>query len=225
MLKAAAYLFEERGNIEKAEDIYTNILELRPGYAQSYRDLAGIRTIAGEKRKALGLYGRYIRKSRIDTLEVPLTGIDSIVSTEVNNLVFLDSVKATRKTDNKTLQTVYWPVRILVEWNNSEAEFDLQFVNPENRFFIWSHTKEDNAERISEEKIKGYSSEQFLIDKSIAGEWKVNLKYFGNKSYDPTYFKISVYNEYGMPTQSRRIEVFKASEKNVNRYLSSIAVN
>jgi len=112
--------------------------------------------------------------------------------------------------------------RVLFEWNNSEAEFDLQFVNPDKHYFVWSHTLENESERIYDEKVKGYSCEHFLIDKSLLGTWKINIKYFGNKAYNPTYLKTTVYYDYGTTVERSEVKLFSLSEKNVNFELLTV---
>ncbi len=220
-LKALAYTLEETDQLQEALAVYIDIFKMRPRYAQSYRDLANMYTLTENYTKALGLYARYQTSRRLDTVTGFLQGIDAIIRTESDNLM---AVKATTlggaEVQAKTGD--YAGIRILIEWNNSEAEFDLQFVNPEHQYSIWSHTLESNEALIMDEKTKGYSSEQFLIDRSLPGRWRINLKYYGNKSYEPTSFKATVYYDYGTPAQRRVIKVFDFSELNVNRELFSI---
>jgi len=100
-------------------------------------------------------------------------------------------------------------VRIVVEWNSSEAEFDLEFVNPELRSYIFDHSLAGNQELITDEKQKGYSSKEFFIDDLKEGEWLVNITYKGNKKPEPTYFKITKFYNWGKATQTKEIAVYK----------------
>jgi hypothetical protein len=220
-LKALAYSLEENDRLEDALILYIEIFKRRPRYAQSYRDLANMYTLTENYTKALGLYARYQTSRRLDTVTGALDGIDDIIRTEYNNLM---TVKASSLSGGtaQAEPSDYEGIRILIEWNNSEAEFDLQFVNPENQYLIWNHSLENNEARILDEKTKGYSSEQFLIDRSLPGRWRINLKYLGNKSFEPTTFKATVYYDFGMPSQRRVVKVFDFSELNVNRELFSV---
>ena len=76
--------------------------------------------------------------------------------------------------------------------------------------------------RIKEEKIKGYSCEEYLIDGSLTGTWQVNLKYLGNKSLTPTFFKVTIYSNYGTKSQRKQEKVFKLQLKNVNQELFKV---
>ena len=97
----------------------------------------------------------------------------------------------------------------MVEWNNSDAEFDLQLVNPQGHYYTWSHTLDKNPEFIKEEKIRGFSSKQFYMGSTPPGQWQVNIKYHGNKSFDDTYLKVTAYTNYGSQIQTHRTEVYK----------------
>ncbi|UJH67137.1 hypothetical protein [Allomuricauda sp. SCSIO 65647] len=226
-LKALAYKYEELNKIEEAIETYISILKLRPRYSQSYRDLANIYTKNNDTRNAYEIYLRYIVSRRTDTLPSPLKGIDSIIRTELVNLKQrpMNKWKRSKVYELTDFEPDYWPVRILVEWNNSEAEFDLQFVNPSNHYTIWNHTFKNSPEKIKDEKRKGYSSEQFFIDENAKGLWKVNLNYFGNKGFTPTYFKITIFHHYGTKYQTEEIRFYKIDENNININLFSVMNN
>lgn len=218
IMKAVAYRYEENDQLDAALKLYIEIFKKRPRYAQSYRDLAKMYTKTGNYKKALSLYIRYQASRSLDTITSGFKDINGIINTEYSNLLALHEKELI--SDSKPSESVvYQGIRVVVEWNNSEAEFDLQFVNPEKTYFIWSHTNEKERERIIDEKTKGYSSEQFLIDKSKPGQWMINLKYFGNKSYDPTVLKVTTYYNYGLSTQRSEIKVFRLELKNVNQQL------
>ena len=113
--------------------------------------------------------------------------------------------------------------RLVFEWNDSEAEFKLQFVNPEGRYYISEHSRLANMDRIKEEKIAGFSCEEYLMYGFLRGEWQVNVTYLGNKSLTPTYMKASIYNNYGSAYQRKETKVFKLSLKNVNRQMFKVS--
>ena len=109
--------------------------------------------------------------------------------------------------------------RLVFEWNDSEAEFELQFVNPDNQYYTWKHTLEEGEETIRNEKLSGYSISEYLVDGSLPGKWSVNVNYKGNKSLTPTYLKVTRYENYGTSSQSQEVAVFKLSLKNANQKL------
>ena len=108
--------------------------------------------------------------------------------------------------------------------DDSEAEFELQFVNPENQYFMLKHSLADNTAMISSEKEYGYSAIEYLLDGSLPGSWKVNVNYLGNKSLTPTYLKATIYYNYGTYAQRKETKVFKLNLKNTPYELFAISV-
>ena len=47
------------------------------------------------------------------------------------------------------------------------------------------------------------------IDDLKDGEWLVNITYKGNKKPEPTYFKITKFYNWGKPTESKVVSVYK----------------
>ncbi len=223
-LKALAYIQEEQGNLGAALETYKMILRLRPRYAQSYRDLANAYVQTADYRKALSLYARYETSRRLDTITSNLDPISSLIRTESNNLVTMYGDELTGSTGSAE-NFDFIGTRLVFEWNNSEAEFEMQFVKPDYSNLTWSHTLESNPNRIRDEKTIGYSSEQFLVAEDLVGKWHLNLKYFGNKGYSPTYLKVTTFLDYGASSQRQKTTVYKLTEKNINQELFTFINN
>lgn len=223
-LKSLAYMYQARGEYEKANDIYKEVFILRPNYAQSYLDLANSYQEIGAYQKAAAMYSRYGYLLEEDFLNDNQKVFTQIMDRELNNLIKLKGNELLSKDDKKKfiLDEYFDGTRLVFEWADSEAEFNLQFVNPEMRYFNWNHNNRDNAERVKDEKTLGYATEEFLIDSSIEGNWQVNINYLGNKSLTPTYFKVDIYYNYGSPYQKKETKVFKLSLKNINQRLFQI---
>ena len=223
-LKSLAFIYQARGEYEKANDIYKEVFILRPNYAQSYLDLANSYQEIGAYQKAAAIYARYgyllEENLIIDNKKI----FTQIMDRELNNLITIKGDELLSKDDLKksTLDEYFEGTRLVFEWADSEAEFNLQFVNPENRYFGWNHSYRDNADRIKDEKSMGYATEEYLIDSSLKGNWKVNINYLGNKSLTPTYLKVAIYYNYGSPYQKKETKVYKLSLKNVNQRLFSV---
>ena len=217
-LKVLAYTYEANADREKALSVYKKIFRLRPQYVQSYRDLGNSFAAVENYQKAWLMHMGYMNTT--DSLSG--TGIDAIVYREMEALYFQhkDKIDADAKfslPENKS--ELAYDVRLVFEWNTSEAEFELEFVNPQNQPYVVSHTLEQNPERIRDEKLKGYTSEEFLIDDLGSGDWLVNLKYFGNKQFQPTFLKVTTYYNWQQPTQKHEVEVFKLTRQNIKMQL------
>jgi len=224
-LKSLAYIHHANGDFQKANDLYKEIFILRPNYVQSYRDLANSYVETRNYKKAAAIFARYRYLLEEDFLTDTKMDFSILMDRELNNLIKFKGRDLLSKRDLKklTLDDEFDGTRLVFEWADSEAEFELQFVNPKNRYFSWKHSLRDNAERIQDEKAIGYSTEEYLIDGTLKGNWKVNIKYLGNKSLTPTYLKATVYHNYGDASQRKKTKVFKLSLKNVNQQLFEIS--
>jgi len=220
--KALAYALEVTDKPDLANEYYKKIFLMRPGYAQSYRDLANNYVATGNYKRAANLYVRYLHLINEGFFPKDKSGISGIVKEEFMNLltqhksVISENSGLVLPSKDITRQE---GTRILVEWNDSEAEFDLQFVHPEKQYFTWEHTTKSNPDRIRDEKIKGYSSEEFFIYEPLPEDWQVNVSYKGNKKLTSTYLKLTVYTNYNNRSQKSFSKLYRIQLKNVNQKL------
>ncbi len=223
-LKALAYLYEALGDVQKAHELYKEVFVLRPNYAQSYRDLALSYMDIGDIKKAAAIYARYDYLITEGFIRAEDRDFTPLIEREFSNFIELHAGEFTGadQRKGKSLNSDFEGTRLVFEWNNSEAEFELQFVNPQNKYFNWEHSLLADADRIRDEKLKGYSCQEYLIDGSLPGTWKVNLKYLGNKSLTPSYIKATVYRNFGTPSQRKEVKVFKLQMKDVNQELFTV---
>ena len=220
-LKSLAYVHDSFEEYGKANELYKEVFILRPHYAQSYLDLANSYRQIGDYQKAVGLHSRYgylLENGFMSDERGEFTGL---MDRELNNLIALKGGDLISKKNLRkyALEDDFKGTRLVFEWADGEAEFDLQFVNPENQYFKWQHSLKDDADRIRDEKKVGYSVTEYLIDDSLPGTWRVNLNYLGNKSLTPTYLKATVYHNYGSASQRMETKVFKLSTREVNQEL------
>lgn len=230
MLKALAYTLESQGRYKAAHEIYKKVYWLRPDYAQSFIDMANSYRNVGEPKSATTLYARHAYLQDEGMLPVDSMELGMIMKREVKNLFKLENSTLKIK-DRKKYEEDDFATRLVFEWNDSEAEFDLQFVNPDNQYFNWKHTLAEMPERIRSEKKFGYSMADFILDEELPGVWKVNTIYHGNKQLTPSYLKVTIYRNYGSELQSKEIKVYRLGTKGANQHLfdftlsSSVAQN
>nr|WP_297787892.1 hypothetical protein [uncultured Allomuricauda sp.] len=218
-LKSLAYVYEAQGRYKKAHDTYKQIYILRPDYAQSFIDMAKSYRNLGEAKSATSLFARHAYLQEEGLLPKDTVDLSRIMKREVYNLFALDNGSLQIKSRKWTTRNQEYSTRLVFEWNDSEAEFDLQFVNPGNQYFNWKHTLAEMPERIRSEKELGYSMADFLMDDELPGTWKVNARYHGNKQLTPSYIKVTVYHNYGSKLQSKDVKVFRLGIKGVNQHL------
>ncbi|MEM1336578.1 MAG: carboxypeptidase-like regulatory domain-containing protein [Bacteroidota bacterium] len=225
LLKALAYIYEAQGRVEKANNMYKEAFIQRPNYAQSYMDMANSYRDLNQPRQAASIHARYEYLIDEGFLEADSTGFGPVMTREFNNLLLLNRNAVVDGRKSKKLYVAkedFKGTRLVFEWNDGEAEFELQFVNPENQYYKWKHSLADNPEEIEREKDFGYNVKEYLIDGSLPGNWKINANYLGNKSLSPTFLKATVYYNYGTRSQRKETRVFKLSLKNVNQQLFSV---
>lgn len=218
LLKALAYTLESEERYDRAHDIYKKIYWLRPDYAQSFIDMANSYRNVGEPKSATTLYARHAYLQDEGMLPIDSMELGIIMKREIKNLFKLEN--STLKIKNrKKYEEDDFSTRLVFEWNDSEAEFDLQFVNPDNQYFNWKHTLAEMPERIRSEKKFGYSMADFILDDELPGIWKVNATYHGNKQLTPSYVKVTIYRNYGSKLQSKEIKVYRLGTKGANQHL------
>ncbi len=225
LLKALAYHYEEQGRYEKANAVLKEVFILRPNYAQSYLDIANSYRDLNQVKQAAAIYARYDYLVQEGFMEQDSIVFGPLLEREFNNLLSLNRnalVNSTKSAKLYTAQDEFESTRLVFEWNDSEAEFDLQFVNPENQYYTWQHSLMDNPETVYREKDFGYNVTEYLLGGSLPGTWGVNVKYLGNKSLTPTYLKATVYYNYGSSSQRKETKVFKLTLKDVNQELFKV---
>ncbi|WGK63910.1 carboxypeptidase-like regulatory domain-containing protein [Croceiramulus getboli] len=210
--KAIAYHFQVLGMPREAITLYKNTAALRPQYAQSYRDLANAYVENEQFTRAWRTYMSYLMQES----DLAGEGIGPMIYTEMEYLYF-NRQNQTKFTEtfvpqSKDINDFRNDVRMVFEWNTSEAEFDLEFVAPDLRVYTFEHTLQANPDLIYQEKTKGYSSKQFNIVDLEKGSWLVNITYHGNKKLDPTYLKVTTYTDWGQPQQLRSVQVYRLKE-------------
>lgn len=222
LLKALAYLYQGQGRAERARELYKDIFILRPQYGQSYLDMAMAYWDVGEFTKAASMFGRYQYLLK----EGYLVGSDDFWLMQQHDSDNLFQVYGERMgTDVRLVTTdpyVEGSTRLVFEWNDSGAEFELQFVNPGNRAYTWEHTQAANARRIEDEQMAGYTMEEYIIDPSTPGQWTVNISYLGNKSLTPTYLKMTVYYNFGRKNQTKEVHTYKLFLQGSNQRLFAL---
>lgn len=223
-LKSLAYIYQAEGKFKEANKLYEDVYTLRADYAQSYLDLANSYRELGLNQKAAAMYLRYDYLLAEELLEKE-EPVKVIMDRDLNNLISLKGADlvSTNKVKEIKLDDDFKGTRLVFEWSDSEAEFVLQFVNPEKRYYNSEHSLAADAERIQIEKRSGFSSEEYLIDDTLRGNWLVNATYLGNKSLTPTYLKATIYYNYGSASQRKETKVFKLGLRNVNQQLFSVS--
>ncbi|MGB3149076.1 MAG: tetratricopeptide repeat protein, partial [Maribacter sp.] len=225
VLKALAYMYQEQGRFDKANEALRQVFILRPNYAQSYFDLANSYRDISDYDFSAELYTRYDYLIKAGFFESDTISFNKLIKKEFTNLVALHKdellfVKKTRllDTNNSNEPTT----RIVFEWNDSQAEFNLEFLQENNEYYVWNHNYDENPEDINREKKYGYNVAEYIIGNTGHYKpWQISIEYLGNKSLTPTYLKITRYHNYGSKSQNKEVKVFKLTIKDIKQKLLS----
>ena len=223
-LKTIAYHLEKIGDFQNAKTIYQRLLLIRPLDEQSYRDLVLIYKENQDYELAASLYNLMLNNK---IKNVNMLGLQETIVNEAAHLYWTKFDKLSQ-TDFplKTLKT-YIPkndwrkfgfdYRIIFDWNDPVVEFNVQFVDPKNKYYNWSHTILDDRDLLEDELNYGYNTEEFIIEKSDRGKWIINIENYSiQDDSNPTYIKYTVYKNYGRPNEIKKVEVInldKLSQK------------
>ncbi len=204
ILRTIAYIHDEKKSYNQALTIYKQIVHLEPHRAQCHLDLARALVNVGEYNSAFGLYkliltGRIIGATFNDE-------IIKIVNTELRHLVTKHKAKVPYKQLPQSFyeKAFHLDTRIVFDYNYSGALFEVQFVNPSNKYTIWAHTNIGDEQRLLREIEYGYSTKEFTMENPAKGQWLVNIENMGSK---PSYLKYTIYSNYGRPDEVKQVKV------------------
>jgi len=212
IVKAIGYQMDYLRAKTEAKNIYEKVFKLRPFYAQSYRDLANAYKNNNNFKRAWRMYISYMLQQKDHSNQK----VNELIFNEMEWLYYNRKNQAGIRESfipNTTINNFRRDVRFVFEWNTSEAEFNLEFVNPNKQSYVFEHRLISNKNLIENEKRMGFSSKDFFINDLGVGEWLVNITYFGNKKTEPTFFKVTKYSNWGSPNQTQNIYVYSFEEE------------
>lgn len=209
-LKILAYTYEEKGLYDEAALVYQQIFRWKKSL-QATRDLARVGVKLKNYEDAWRLYKDYIGQRN----KLTDNGLDRIVRKEILNFVHdygdivgIDKTKFNAETTGD--------LSLIVEWNDPNAQFELQFVSPKGRYFNWNNATEFSHK----ESVDGNLSTVFDIEELQQGKWLVNITYSGNQINLPTYLKFTLINN---QTTEENIEIITLRQRNVKYKVMDIS--
>jgi len=226
-LRAVSLALSATGFNDDVIRINNEILSISKDNIQSYLDIALAQRANAKYQDALKSLLDLERGVKYPTLN--LSGISKTLNREARNLVFSHKDKLnTSNVDTKYFNNLKYNVRMVFEWNHPEAEFNLQFVNPQKRYFNWEHTNLANPERIRDEIINGYTSEEFeFYGDGVEGKWIINATYLGNLDVTnqiPLVLRCTLYQNFGYPDQTQEELIVHFSTSGETKQLKTLFV-
>jgi uncharacterized protein YfaP (DUF2135 family) len=204
------------------------ILERFPEKSQSYLDYA--LALKHNKRYQESLDELLRMADGSANPDIDFTVLKKSVDAEIKNIVYQQGKKLDlSKTPVKYRNNLTYRARVIFEWNYPDAEFELQFVNPQKRFFTWEHTAFDNGSRLEQEWKQGFSTEEFeIIGQEARGQWLINAKYLGNveaSDKTPLFLRCVVITDFGKSGQRETVHVVRLNEKDSEEQLVKLTID
>lgn len=209
VLRSLSFYLERDGFYDLALEIGKEIARIEPGNAQSQINLAQNLVQTGNYQSAFIQYKSLLANSYEDFKlddEALL-----MLENEMKRLLTHHRDKVSFEDAPSFLLQVMKPieVRYVVSWNDPQMEFDLQFVNPNDKFYTWNHTLEYSDGNFKEDIENGLMTEEFILDgDTTKGKWLVNIN---NKSLQdtslPSFIKIEKFKNYGGSNETREISI------------------
>lgn len=214
VLKTIVFTLEEREMMKQVKYVLEHFIAKYPEQIQLYRDLAKVYTELGQYNLAATLYKQMIYNT---IAEVDFTPIEDIIINEFRSLIshHRNKIDVSNIPNDFLVANYKKDVRIVLEYTNSQAEFEVQFVSPKKRYYTWNHTSFDNSEIIESEIRHGYGIKEFVIEDSNYGDWIVNIRQTKESlSANPTYLKYTIYRNYGTASEKKETKVVNLAEHN-----------
>ncbi|PRX55162.1 YfaP family protein [Flagellimonas meridianipacifica] len=228
MLRAAYLKSSQTANHQLALAIVNKLSETYPDKLQNSFDYAVSNRRLGNYQMALNTLNVLV-KDKINSVP-DLKGFEKSVGAEIRNLINqhrkdLDITKV----DIKYQNNITYNARLVLEWSNPEAEFVVQFVNPQKRFFDWEHTMQADGRRLQEEIRQGCFTEQFeIVGAETVGDWILNITSRGNtitNNVTPTFVKCTVFKNFGKSNQKSTSYMVRLEESNEKQQLAKFTID
>ncbi|MCL6265443.1 tetratricopeptide repeat protein [Flagellimonas myxillae] len=199
-LRSLAYRYESLSRHDQALEVFQKVLKQDSLTPQSYGDVANAFAALGNREKAAELYTNYEKiRNQLKASESPRANTFMLIESENTKRplnVPLDVENLGNTTGNKIT-----PTRIVASWSNPNTQLGMQIVSPESLLQIW-----EASESQKNDGVVKFNTSQFFVEEEPKGEWQLNLRHFEG---DPTYLRIMVYFDYGLPSQKTKIRLFK----------------
>jgi len=212
-LKALAYQLEAAKEYHLATNIYTQILKLYPQEFQSYRDLA-----LAYKNIGLIQESRAILNS-LATDEGAPTKSDVFQFSGLDDILRNDALQS----NNYSANTSY-DIRIVADWNRRDVNINLLVIDPTREVCYYENPKTKLGGQLAQNMFLGYGPEEFTLKNAKSGSYYVMVNYSNNGTPEPTYLKLTLYRNYGRPTESYEVKVIRLDEAVANYIIAELKV-
>ena len=169
-------------------------------------------------------------KNGMDTSTPFRRGYAAYLEKEIKHLMFARRFELDKKLfPEKYHSCPTYKVRLVFEWNLPGAEFTLQSVNPQKKFYTWEHSNDADPNLIREELQTGVKFKDFdLYGPESVGNWIFNVEYL-NSGPDgkqvPFTIGCRIYKNFGTAHETSQYVTLHLSEPGQKQNLVTLRVD
>lgn len=212
VLRAVTFKYEELNQLELAFQVNLMILNLEPRHSQSHRNISNSYAKLKNYKSSLNGYVNYESTiKKYDSIDFNDSEVGSIMKTELANVIKLhgNQLAISDKVIGNVIESPN--TRLLFEWNNDQAEFEIRIVDTENGYFSWKHLRPKDS-----------SIKQLFFDETFKGTKYIQIIYRGNQTKNPTYLKVTLFFNYGKHTQKSESSIYRLFKEDINYQLLTV---
>ncbi len=229
LLRAYAYILEERNENDLSVFIYQRVLELRPEDAQSYRDLALAYQNVGLCQKAFDLFLSVVNKSiyKENKHRRFFIGLQNIAEQEMRFLIkkYKEDLDFDKIPKEYISDVTSMDLRVIVDWNHNDTDIDLHIIDPNLEECYYSHPKTAQGGVMSKDMTQGFGPESFTLKEAKKGFYFIKIKYYGDRKQKietPTFMKVTIFKNQGKVNEEKKVYVIRLSKNDSDEVIAKI---
>lgn len=208
LLRTLAHQYRQWNELDRAEWAFRKLLAMREEHPQSYRDLAQVLTLKGEKEEAAELYWHVISEMEEQWLS-NFPNVRELCLYEWNQIhKEIPTLHGADMLPIDVTNPLPVDVRVVMTWNVTDVDIDLWLVDPQGEPCMYSNTITRNGARYTSDYTGGgLGPEEILLKDAVSGEYTVKAHYYGSTAQrllGPVTVQVAVYIHYGTDSQEMK---------------------
>ncbi len=204
LYRVTAHRLAQKGELELAVLLFDKVLKLRPEEPQSYRDLALVLDQMEVFDRAVDLLYHVVLNQwdRFDAIEV-------IALMELNRILARAerAGKGITLVDKRLTKLLDVDVRIILTWDTDMTDMDLWVTEPSGEKAFYGNNNTTIGGLVSRDFTQGYGPEEYVLKKSMAGQYKLEANFYGTSEPSVTgavTLQVDVFTNYGRANEKRQ---------------------
>jgi len=215
-----AFVLEKDKEYDLALKLYDRIRKRLPEEAQEALNIAMLNSINKNYDLAFSQYQDLRNNKKYTNYDLKKYLVNSMKCTVAKSV----ALRANPSVPEFFKSKISFSLRMVIEWSDPDAQFEVQFIDPKNNYSNWPHNPNDKELWLAE-KESGYHSLEFLIENGPIGEWKFNMSLSEERENNPVYFKVILFKNFGTENEVIDIKTFSLRQPNLNQNIFKFFVN